>query len=81
MAGCPALEELDLSGDSWVKRQGLLGIARHPSLIVLRLGHFEHSDFKCSEVISEHPPKGFFVAGVFDKPENFPNLRVLYLEP
>ena len=78
--GCPNLEELDLSGDSWVKRQGILGIAKHPKLIVLHLGHFEHSDFNCSETISEHPPKAFFIAGLFDKPENFPCLKTLFLE-
>lgn len=44
------------------------------------MGHFEHSDFKCSEQISEHPPKAFFVAGVFDSPLHFPSLRVLYME-
>jgi len=63
-----------------VKRQGLLGIAKHPTLMVLHLGHFEHSDFNCSETISEHPPKAFFIAGLFDKPEYFRNLKTLYLE-
>ena len=46
----------------------------------LHLGHFEHSDFKCSEIISEHPPKAFFIASVFEKPGNFYSLKVLYLE-
>ena len=78
--GCPNLEELNISGDSWVKRQGILGIAKHPKLMVLHLGHFEHSDFNCSETISEHPPKAFFISGLFDKPENFQNLKILYLE-
>ena len=57
-----------------------MGIARHQWLITLHLGHFEHSDFKCSEQISEHPPKAFFVAGIFESPSNFPKLRVLHLE-
>lgn len=48
-SSCPHLEELNLSGDSWVKRQALLGIAKHPNLMVFHMGHFEHSDFKCSE--------------------------------
>ena len=38
-SGCPNLEELNLSGDSWVKRQGILGIAKHPKLMIL---HFVH---------------------------------------
>jgi hypothetical protein len=48
--------------------------------MVFHMGHFEHSDFNCSESISEHPPKAFFVGGVFEKKENFPKLKVLYLE-
>ena len=77
---CPRLEELNLSGDSWVKRQALLGIAKHPHLLVLRLGHFEHSDFKCADAISEHPPKAFFIVGLFQRPDYFPKLTTLYLE-
>jgi len=48
--------------------------------MVYHLGHFEHSDFNCSETVSEHPPKGFFIAGIFDKLENFRLLNTLYLE-
>lgn len=28
--GCPLLEEVDLSGDSWVKRNAFLGLSKHP---------------------------------------------------
>ena len=52
------------------------------------MGHYEHSDYKCSESISEHPPKAFFIAGLFEQQTStipprylhFPNLRTLYLE-
>jgi hypothetical protein len=74
------LEELSLSGDAWVKRQAFLSVAKHPNLLVFRMGHFEHADFKCSEQISEHPPKAFFVAGIFENKKYFPKLRLLYLE-
>ena len=58
----------------------LLGIAKHRNLSIFHLGHFEHSDFKCQKVACEFPPKGFYIAGLFEKPENFVNLKVLYLE-
>lgn len=57
-----------------------MGIAKHPKLIVFHLGHFEHSDFHCSETISEHPPKAFFIGGIFQNHENFLQLKTLYLE-
>ena len=38
--GCPELFEVDLSGDSWVKRNAFLGISKHPNLKIFRLGHF-----------------------------------------
>jgi len=78
--GCPYLEELNLSGDSWVKKVCLVGIAKHRNLSIFHLGHFEHSDFKCQSVACEFPPKGFYIAGLFEKKENFPNLKILYLE-
>lgn len=45
--GCPKLEELNLSGDSWVKKMCLQGVAKHTNISIFHLGHFEHSDFKC----------------------------------
>lgn len=45
--GCPKLLEFNLSGDSWVKKVALTGIAKHKGLSVFHLGHFEHSDYKC----------------------------------
>jgi F-box/leucine-rich repeat protein 2/20 len=78
--GCPYLDELNLSGDSWVKKVCLLGVAKHRNIQIFHLGHFEHSDFKCQKVACEFPPKGFYIAGLFEKIDNFVNLRVLYLE-
>ena len=45
--GSPELLEMDLSGDSWVKRNAFIGHSRHPNLKIFRLGHFEHSDTSC----------------------------------
>jgi hypothetical protein len=78
--GCPNLEELNIMGDSWVKRQAIVGIAKHPKLMVLHMGHFEHSDFNCSESYTEHPPKVYFLSGLFDEAGNFPSLNLLWLE-
>jgi hypothetical protein len=64
--GCPLLSEMNLSGDSWVKKIAFLGLAKHTHLSVFHMGHFEHSDFKCQKVASEFPPKGFFIAKVFE---------------
>ncbi len=57
-----------------------MGISKHPNLMVLHMGHFEHSDFNCSESYTEHPPKVYFLSGLFDSPENFPSLNLLWLE-
>ena len=58
----------------------MAGVAKHPNLSVFHLGHFEHSDFKCQKVACEFPPKGFYIAGLFEKSDNFRNLSVLYME-
>ena len=73
------MEELNISGDSWVKRQAIVGIAKHKNLMTLHMGHFEHSDFNCSEQYTEHPPKVYFLSGLFESPDNFPNLKLLWL--
>ena len=78
--GCPNLIEIDLSGDSWVKRNAFLGLSKHPNLKILRLGHFEHSDTQCDKKLKENPSKGLFIEDVFKNPLNFPRLIYLYLE-
>lgn len=77
--GCPNLEEVDFSGDSWVSRAALQGLSKHRGLRVLRMGHFEHSDTDCNSVICEYPPKGYYILGIFEN-GGFPLLRVLYFE-
>jgi F-box/leucine-rich repeat protein 2/20 len=59
--GCPNLVEIDLSGDSWVKRVAFLGLSNHPKLKILRLGHFEHADSDCDSKLKEFPPKGLYI--------------------
>ena len=49
--GCPNLYEVDLSGDSWVHRDAFFGLSKHPNLRILRLGHFEHSDLSCDQLL------------------------------
>lgn len=78
--GCPFLQEVDLSGDSWVKRNAFLGLSKHPNIRVLRLGHFEHSDSSCDYKLKEFPPKGLYIESVFQNPESFPRLNFLHLE-
>jgi hypothetical protein len=48
--------------------------------MVYHMGHFEHSDFNCSEHYTEHPPKAYFLSGLFESPDNFPSLTLLWLE-
>jgi len=86
VTGCPELNELVLAGDSWVSKKVLYSIAKHPMLMFFHLGHFEHSDVDCANVVSKDPvfsaysAKGYTVAKVFDDPSNFPKLKYLYLE-
>ena len=42
---------MDLSGDSWVHRAAFSGLSKHPNLRILRLGHFEHSDLSCDQLL------------------------------
>jgi F-box/leucine-rich repeat protein 2/20 len=48
---CPILAEVNFSGDSWVNRTCLLGLAQHPNIRVFHLGHFEHSDVECKDLL------------------------------
>ena len=50
VVGCPHLHELKLAGDSWIRKLVLHSIAKHPSLKVFHMGHFEHSDIDCTHV-------------------------------
>ncbi|KRX05752.1 F-box domain [Pseudocohnilembus persalinus] len=79
-SGCPNLEELDMSGDSWVTSSCLLGVSKHPNLKIYHLGHFDHGDSQCDENLQEHPPKGMFLEGVFKDKSNFKKLHLIYLE-
>ena len=82
----PCLRELDFSGDSYLSKKDLSLIARNlPRLQIFHLGHFEHSDYACSETVrkkqGELPLKGLFVVELLsDKRLHFPNLEVLFLE-
>lgn len=76
--GCPNLEELNMGGDSWLKEESLVGICTHQNLMVLHIGHFEHSDVDWAEL--NEPEKGKFVGKLLSVGTNLPNLQVLYIE-
>lgn len=78
--GCPLLEEVDMSGDSWVTASSLIGLSKHPCLKIFHMGHYDHGDSECDENLEEYPPKGMFVEGLFKKPESFPKMHLIYLE-
>jgi len=78
--GCPLLEEVDMSGDSWVKCETVLGLSKHKNLKIFRLGHLEHAEGQCDKGLGEFPPKGMFLESIFKSKDAFPNLRTLYLE-
>ncbi|EGR29662.1 hypothetical protein IMG5_151320 [Ichthyophthirius multifiliis] len=78
--GCPNLEEVDLSGDSWVTSASIVGLSKHPQLKILHLGHYDHGDTNCDENLEEYPPKGMFIEGVFKNKDAFPRLHLLFLE-
>lgn len=79
--GCRRLVMVDLSGDSWVTGIGLKGLAIHPYLQILYLGHFEHSGAECDKVVrNEYPSKGLFIENLFKRENGFPALKLLYLE-
>lgn len=84
--GCPVLREFILTGDSWVRKLVLESIARFKALEIFHMGHFEHSDCDCKSVMpkdpvfSDYSAKGYTVSKVFDDPNNFPKLGVLFLE-
>jgi hypothetical protein len=79
--GCPQLICMNLAGDSWVTEIALRGLAAHPGLQILYLGHFEHSGAQCDRVVrNEYPSKGLFIENLFKRENGFPALRLLYLE-
>ncbi|CAD8083584.1 unnamed protein product [Paramecium primaurelia] len=77
---CPLLEELDVSGDSWVSQSFVLGIAQHQNLKIFWLGHFEHGDLDCDTKLQQYPPEGLFLESIFKKETSFPKLHTLHLE-
>ena len=77
---CPLLEEVNFSGNSWVKSNALMGLSKHLNIRVLHLGHFEHSENNCDDNLQEYPPKGMFIEAVFKKADSFVRLHTLYLE-
>lgn len=78
--GCPLLEEVNLSGDSWVKCVTIKGLSRHKKLKVLHLGHLEHAEGQCDKGLGEFPTKGMYVESLFKDPTAFVSLRKLFLE-
>jgi len=78
--GCPQLEEVNMSGDSWVKCLTIKGLSKHKKLRVLHLGHLEHAEGHCDKGLGEFPPKGMYVESIFQDQNAFVNLRQLYLE-
>lgn len=78
--GCPLLEEVNLSGDSWVKCITIRGLSKHKNLRILHLGHLEHAEGQCDKGLGEFPPKGMYIESIFKNPETFVNLKKLYLE-
>jgi len=78
--GCPRLEEVNMSGDSWIRKITVLGLSKHKNIKIFHLGHLEHSDNQCDKGLGEFPPKGVFIETLFKKPEAFVSLKKLYLE-
>lgn len=78
--GCPFLEEVNFSGNSWVKSNSLMGLSKHPNIRIFHLGHFEHSENNCDGNLQEYPPKGMFIEALFKKGDAFIKLHTLYLE-
>ena len=78
--GCPQLEEVNMSGDSWVKCLTIRGLSKHKKLRILHLGHLEHAEGQCDKGLGEFPPKGMYIEALFQDSDAFINLRKLYLE-
>lgn len=74
------LQVLDLSGDSWVRPIVLQGASRLPHLKRFYLGHYDHGETSCEEIVASYPPEGIFVENIFRDPQNFVQLTDLYLE-
>ena len=51
VTACPILAEVSLAGDSWVRKICLMGLSQHPNIKILHLGHFEHSDVECKDLL------------------------------
>lgn len=74
------LEEVDMSGDSWVKCETIMGLSKHKRLKIFKMGHLEHAEGHCDGGLGEFPPKGMFIESLFKDPSLFSNLQILYLE-
>lgn len=79
------LEELDLSGDSFISRKSLMVLSEACQQIsVFHLGHFEHSDYDCERTVlkskDQQPLRGIFIVELFKKEYRFANLKKLVLE-
>ena len=44
------------------------------------LGHVEHGDNNCQDLDLNDPPEGLFILKLFEDPDNFQSLRVIYFE-
>ena len=55
-----------------------------PQLEIFHLGHFEHSDYACSDTVRKKqgqlPLRGLFVCEILRDPARFEQLKMLYLE-
>lgn len=81
----PHLRELDLSGDSFLSKPSLATLsAVMTTLEVFHLGHFEHSDYSCSQTVikgvGQSPLRGLYVCELLKDPTRFPKLQLLYME-
>ena len=39
-----------MRGDSWIKKEAIIGLCGHQSLQILHMGHVEHSDMYCEKL-------------------------------
>lgn len=81
----PSLVELDLSGDSFLSKETLSTLSLvMTTLRVFHLGHFEHSDYSCSQTVikkvGQSPLRGLYVCELLKDPSRFPKLELLYME-
>ena len=81
----PNLVELDMSGDSYVSKESLEVLSKGlPKLEIFHLGHFEHSDYNCSQTVmkksEQRPLRGLFIIEIFKDCKRFQSLKKLFLE-